>query len=105
VATGTEVFDDGDQPDVQLARGELVGEPAGQVEAQVDLRRKLVEVVDERLGVEVVHRPNANGFDHDDLVRARSRAAIIRAVPEVSNAAETSPPEEEPQPRPGVHGK
>ena len=60
VAAGPEILDDRDQAHVELAGGQSVGEPAGQVE-QLGLRRQLLQLVDERLGVEVVDRADADG--------------------------------------------
>src|SRR5205823_11432575 len=64
VGAGPEVFDDGDQGDVEVAVGEPVGEAAGHVERQHGLRGQCREVVDQRLGVQVIDGPDPHGQAH-----------------------------------------
>ena len=49
--------------------GEQVGQPAGHVEQQFDAGRQLLQVADERLGVQVVDRTDADGSVHEIVPR------------------------------------
>src|SRR5262249_50932587 len=64
VSAVAEIFDCGDQGDVEVALGELDREPAGNLQRQLDVRGDALQVVDERFCVQVVHRTDANRFGH-----------------------------------------
>ncbi len=75
VGAGAEVFDDRDEGDVEFGGGESVGESAGQVEDEFGLRGQFLQVADERLGVEVVDRADA-----DDVAHVAAPSLSIRAL-------------------------
>ena len=59
VVLTAKVFDARDQRDIQLARSEIVGEAARIIEPQRGVTvQQLIQPLDERLRVEIVHRPN-----------------------------------------------
>ena len=78
VAVAAEVFDDRDQADVEIAGRESVGESARQVEDQLRGRGELGETMNERPGVEVADRSDANRL-HARLLRHRENLTTGRA--------------------------
>ena len=47
------------QRHIQAARRQPIGQPAGQIEHDIRLRRKPIEPIDERLGVQIINGPDA----------------------------------------------
>src|SRR5262249_46299982 len=64
VGAGAEVFDDRDQGDIEPAELQIDRQPARVIENDFRLRRELLQFVNERLGVQIIDRADAEWFDH-----------------------------------------